>query len=313
MKAAVFDRYGPPGVVSIRDVPKPAPKPGELLIRVRAATLAAGDWRLRRPSPFLARLYNGLFRPKKVRVLGLELSGEVEAVGAGVSRFKPGDSVFAFTGFGFGAHAEYRCIQESGRKPQWDGMVARKPANLSHEEAAATPVGALTAQCFLRQSGLTKGQSVLVYGASGSVGTFAVQLAKALGAEVTGVCSTANLELVRRLGADHVIDYSKDDIAASGRVYDVVFDAVGKLPSSRARSVLARGGSRVSVRGSAKLEPGDLDRLRDLIEAGTLLPVIDRRFPLEEIARAHEYVEAGHKKGNVVITMPTATEYGTHE
>ncbi|HEX6050938.1 MAG TPA: NAD(P)-dependent alcohol dehydrogenase [Gemmatimonadaceae bacterium] len=308
MKAAVYDRYGPPDVVEIRDVPKPTPKPGEILIRVRAATVAAGDWRLRRPSPFLARLFNGLFRPKKVHVLGFELSGEVEAVGAGVSRFETGDSVFAFTGFGFGAHAEYRCVQESGRKPQRDGMVARKPANLSHEEAAATPVGALTAQYFLRKSGLTRGQSVLIYGASGSVGTFAIQIAKALGAEVTGVCSTANLELVRGLGADHVIDYSKEEIAASGRVYDVVFDAVGKLPSSSARSVLARGGKRESVRNSAKLEPGDLDLLKDLIEAGKLLPVIDRRFSLEEIVRAHEYVEAGHKKGNVVITMPTASE-----
>jgi NADPH:quinone reductase-like Zn-dependent oxidoreductase len=282
--------------------------PGRFSIHVRAATVAAGDWRLRRPSPFLARLFNGLFRPKKVHVLGFELSGEVEAVGAGVSRFEVGDSVFAFTGFGFGAHAEYRCVQESGRKPQWDGIVARKPANLTHEEAAATPVGALTAQYFLRKSGLKQGQSVLIHGASGSVGTFAVQLAKALGAEVTGVCSTANLELVRGLGADHVIDYSKEEIAASGRVYDVVFDAVGKLPSSSARSVLARGGKRASVRDSAKLEPGDLDLLKDLIEAGKLRPVIDRRYPLEEIVRAHAYVEAGHKKGNVVITMPAAAE-----
>ena len=305
MKAAVYDRYGPPDVVKIRDVPKPTPKPGEILIRVRAATVAAGDWRLRRPSPFLARVFNGLLRPKKVQILGFELSGEVEAVGAGASRFKAGDNVFAFTGFGFGAHAEYRCVQESGRKPQWDGLVARKPANLSHEEAAATPVGALTAQYFLRRSGLTSGQSVLIYGASGSVGTFAVQIAKALGAEVTGVCSTANLELVRGLGADHVIDYSKEEIAASGRVYDVVFHAVAKLPSSSARSVLARGGKRESVRNSVKLEPGDLDLLKGLIEAGKLVPVIGRRFSLEEIVRAHEYVEAGHKKGNVVITMPT--------
>lgn len=306
MKAAVYDRYGPPEVVEIRDVPKPAPKPGEILIRVLAATVAAGDFRLRRPSPFLARLFNGLFRPKKVRILGFELSGEVEAVGAGVSRFEIGDSVFAFTGFGFGAHAEYRCLQESGRKPQWDGIVARKPANLSHEEAAAVPVGALTAQYFLRESGLRKGQSVLIHGASGSVGTFAVQLAKALGAEVTGVCSTANLELVRGLGADHVIDYTREEIGARGRVYDVGFDAVGKLSSSSARAVLARGGKRISVRDSAKLEPGDLDLLKDLIEAGKLRPVIDRRFPLQEIVRAHEYVEAGHKKGNVVITMPAA-------
>ncbi|TAK27853.1 MAG: NAD(P)-dependent alcohol dehydrogenase [Myxococcaceae bacterium] len=310
MKAAVYDQYGPPDVVEIRDVPKPTPKAGEILIRVRAATVAAGDWRMRRPSPFLARLFNGLFRPKKVRVLGFELSGEVEAVGAGVSRFAVGDSVFAFTGFGFGAHAEYRCLQESGRDPQRDGMVAHKPTNLSHEEAAAVPVGALTAQYFLRKSGLAKGQSVLIYGASGSVGTFAVQLARAIGAEVTGVCSTANVDMVRGLGADHVIDYSKEEVGASGRVYDVVFDAVGKLSASKARSVLARGGRRESVRSSAKLEPGDLDLLRQLLEAGKVRPVIDRRFPLEEIVRAHAYVEAGHKKGNVVITMPAASGPG---
>lgn len=307
MKAAVYDRYGPPEVVEIRDVPKPAPKDGELLVHVRAATVAAGDWRLRRPSPFLARLFNGLLRPKKVHVLGFELSGEVEAVGAGVSRFKVGDSVFAFTGFGFGAHAEYRCLREAGGDPTKDGMVARKPTNLTHDEAAAVPVGALTAQSFLRQSGLKQGQSALIYGASGSVGTFAVQLAKALGAEVTGVCSAANIDLVRGLGTDHVIDYTKEDVAASGRTYDVVFDAVGKLPASKARAVLARGGRRASVTSSAKLESGDLDLLRELIEAGKLRPVIDRRFPLEEIVRAHEYVEAGHKKGNVVVTMPATS------
>lgn len=307
MKAAVYDRYGPPEVVEIRDVPKPTPKAGELLVRVRAATVAAGDWRMRRPSPFLARLFNGLFRPKKVHVLGFELSGEVEAVGDGVSRFKVGDGVFAFTGFGFGAHAEYRCLRESGGDPQKDGIVARKPTNLTHDEAAAVPVGALTAQSFLRESGLKQGQSVLVYGASGSVGTFAVQLAKALGAEVTGVCSAANVDLVRGLGADHVVDYTKEDVAAGGRTFDVVFDAVGKLPASKARSVLARGGRRASVTSSAKLEPGDLDQLRELIEAGKLRPVIDRRFPLEEIVRAHEYVEAGHKKGNVVVTMPATS------
>lgn len=306
MKAAVYDRYGPPEVVEVRDVPKPTPGPGEILVRVRAATVAAGDWRMRRPSPFLARLFNGLFRPKKVRVLGFELSGEVEAVGEGVSRFAVGDGVFAFTGFGFGAHAEYRCLRASGGDPEKHGLVARKPANLTHEEAAAVPVGALTAQAFLRASGLKAGQSALIHGASGSVGTYAVQLAKALGAEVTGVCSAANVEMVRGLGADHVVDYTKEDVAAGGRRYDVVFDAAGKLPSSKARSLVAPGGKRVSVMSSAKLEADDLDRLVALLEAGKVRPVIDRRFPLEEIVRAHEYVEAGHKKGNVVVTMPGA-------
>lgn len=304
MKAAVYERYGAPDVVHLAEIPRPSPKPGEVLIHVRAATVAAGDWRLRRPSPFLARLFNGLFRPKRVQVLGFELAGEVEAIGSGVTRFKVGDSVFAFTGFGFGAHAEYRCLAEAGQKPQWDGLLAHKPANLSFEEAAAVPVGALTAQFFLRKSGLTKGQSVLVYGASGSVGTYAIQLARALGAEVTGVCSTANLDLVRGLGADQVIDYSKEDLSAKGRRYDVVFDAVGLLDGSKAKSILEKGGKLESVRGTAKLEAGDLDKLKELIEAGRVRPLIDRRFPLEDIVKAHEYVEAGHKKGNVVITMP---------
>ena len=304
MKAAVYERYGPPEVVQIREVPKPRPKRGELLIRVFAATLAAGDWRMRRPSPFAARLYNGLFRPKKVAILGFELAGQIEEVGDGVSRFAAGDEVFAFTGFGFGAHAEYRCVQARGRKVPWDGAVSRKPARLSYEEAAAVPVGGLTAQAFLRASGLQSGHEALIYGASGSVGTYAIQLAKSQGARVTGVCSAANLELVRSLGADHVIDYAREDFAASVPACDVVFDAVGKLPSSRGKQWLRKGGKFMSVRGSAKLESDDLDRLRDLLEAGRLRAVIDRRYPLEEIVRAHEYVERGHKQGNVIITMP---------
>lgn len=303
MRAAVYEQYGPPEVVQVKDVATPVPKAGEILIHVRAATVAAGDWRMRRPSPFLARLFNGLLRPKRAQVLGFELAGDVEAVGSGVSRFKVGDAVFAFTGFGFGAHAEYRCMAESGGDPAKHGIVAHKPANLGYEEAAAVPVGALTAQHFLKKSGLAKGQSVLVYGASGSVGTYAVQLAKDLGAEVTAVCSTANLGLVRELGAAHVIDYTKEDVAAGGRLYDVVFDAVGKLPSG-GKALLAKGGKLVSVRGSARLEPGDLDRLAALLAAGRLRAIIDRRFALDEIAAAHAYVEAGHKKGNVVITMP---------
>jgi NADPH:quinone reductase-like Zn-dependent oxidoreductase len=303
MRAAVYERYGDPEVVRLAELPKPTPKAGELLVRVRAATVAAGDWRMRRPSPFLARLFNGLVRPKKVKVLGFELAGEVEAVGSGVTRFKPGDEVFAFTGFGFGAHAEYRCLKEISRKPGRDGLVAHKPVNLSAREAAAVPVGALTAQSFLRISRLARGQRILVYGASGSVGTYAVQLARHLGAEVTAVCSTANVELVRGLGADHVVDYTKQDPAAAGQHSGVVFDAVGKLASSRARSMLAKGGVFVSVSGGGKLELDDLDRLKGLIEAGALKPVIDRSYPLDRIVEAHAYVEAGHKKGNVVIDV----------
>lgn len=306
MKAAVYKEYGPPEVVHIMEIDKPAPTPGELLVRVHASTLTAGDWRLRRASPFLARLYNGLLRPKKVNILGWELAGRVEAIGEGVSRFKVGDDVFAWTGMGFGAHAEYRCIPEASRRAQ-DGVVALQPKNLSHQEAAAVPVGGLSAQAFITTAGLKSGQSILIYGASGSVGTYAVQLAKNLGTQVTGVCSTTNLELVSALGADRVIDYTVEDITSAGQTYDVVFDAVGKLSSSRARRILRKGGKFVTVRSApGRIELDVLDRLKDLLEAGQLRVVIDRCYPLEEVVRAHEYVERGHKKGNVIITMPTA-------
>jgi len=200
LKAAVYKAYGPPEVVQVTEIAKPAPKPSELLVRVCASTLTAGDWRLRRASPFLARLYNGLFRPKKVNVLGWELAGRVEAVGENVSRFKVGDDDFAWTGIGFGAHAEYCCISEASRRAQ-DGIVALKPKNLSHQESAAVPVGGLSAYTFIKKAGLKNGQSILIFGASGSVGTYAVQIAKNIGAKVTGVCSTSNLKLVSALGA----------------------------------------------------------------------------------------------------------------
>lgn len=304
MKAAVYERYGPPEVVQIKDVPKPEPKAGEILIRVRAATVAAGDWRMRRPSPFLARLFNGLLRPKRAKILGFELAGDVESVGGGVSRFKVGDAVFGFTGFGFGAHAEYRCMVETPASPAKQGLVTHKPANLSYEEAAAVPVGALTAEYFLKASGLTQGQTVLIYGASGSVGTYAVQLAKNLGASVTAVCSTANLNWVRELGADHVIDYTQERLAHPGRAYDVVFDAVGKLSSGTMKALMKKDGKRVSVKSMTQFEMGHLEKLRQLLADGKLKVIIDRRFPIQEIVAAHEYVEAGHKKGNVVITLP---------
>jgi NADPH:quinone reductase-like Zn-dependent oxidoreductase len=258
---------------------------------------------MRRPSPLAARLYNGLLRPKKVKILGFELAGRVEAVGEGVSRFKVGDDVFAFTGFGFGAHAEYRCLPERSRRVQWDGLIAHKPAAMTYAEAAAVPVGGLTAQAFLRKARVEDGCAVLIYGASGSVGTYAVQLARLAGCHVSGVCSAENLELVKSLGADEVIDYTSEDFAAVGRSYDVVFDAVGKTSSARARRALRRHGRFVSVKSSAKLEPGDLERLRELLEAGKLKAVIDRRYALEDVRQAHEYVEKGHKKGNVVLTV----------
>ena len=213
MRAIVYEKYGPPEVLQIKDVAKPVPKVDELLVRVHATTVAAGDWRMRRPSPIAARLYNGLLRPKKVNILGFELAGRVEAVGEEVERFKVGDDVFAFTGFGFGAHAEYKCIRD-GRSILKDGLVSLKPSTMSYEEAAAVPVGGLTAQAFLRKAQVTHGQAVLVYGASGSVGTYAVQLAKYLGAEVTAVCSSANSELAKSLGADAVIDYTQEELAS---------------------------------------------------------------------------------------------------
>ncbi|MCB9595266.1 MAG: NAD(P)-dependent alcohol dehydrogenase [Sandaracinaceae bacterium] len=302
MKAAVYERYGPPEVVRIEEVPKPTPADDEILVRVHAASVAAGDWRMRKADPVLARLFNGLFRPKKVQILGFELAGVVEATGRDATRFSPGDEVFAFTGFGFGAHAEYRCLKEGG-KPTKHGLVARKPTSTSFVEAATIPVGGTTAQAFLRRSGLRAGERLLVYGASGSVGTFAVQLGKHLGAHVTGVCSTGNVGLVESLGADEVIDYTRDDLAARARAFDVVFDAVGKLKAGAQKALLKKGGRRVSVSGSASLEEGDLDALRGLVEAGALRSVVDRTFPLEEIVEAHRYVEAGHKKGNVAVVL----------
>lgn len=301
MKAVVYKRYGPPEVLLHTELPKPEPRPGEVLIAVRATTVTAGDCRMRRADPFMVRFFNGLFRPRRIPVLGFELAGVVEGVGEDVGSFRPGDEVYAFNGFGFGGYAEYRSLPESG--PLKKGVVALKPKNLDFGEAAAVPTGGITAVGFLRAVEPLAGRRILIYGASGSVGTYAVQLAKHQGAEVTGVCSTPNLELVRSLGADHVIDYTAEDFTAADVRYDVVFDAVGKLKPSRGKGVLTPNGVFLSAMKNPASRTGDLELLTELIEAGVVRPVIDRRHPLAEIVEAHRYVDTGRKRGNVVIDI----------
>jgi NADPH:quinone reductase-like Zn-dependent oxidoreductase len=318
MKAAVYTRYGPPGVVQIKDVERPALKDNDVLVRVRASTVCAADWRLRKADPFFVRMFQGLLRPK-TNVLGMEFAGTIESAGKSVTGFVAGDEVFGSTGFKFGAHAEYLRLSH-------DGALATKPDNMTLEDAAAVLFGAVSALHFLGKAKIHAGQNVLIYGASGSVGTFAVQLAKHFGAHVTGVCSTANLELVKSLGADAVVDYTKEDFSRAGQVYDMVFDTVGKSGFSRSMKSLKRGGVYVlvagpllsstigamwaSITGSAKiiggvarLADGDLLFIKRLLESGTMRAVIDRRYPLAQIAEAHRYAEAGHKKGNVVVVI----------
>lgn len=298
MKAIIVTKYGSADGLQLQEVAKPTPKDHEVLIRVHAATVTAGDVVLRKlPAVFSFLLQ--LFGMKRKKTPGHELAGIIEAVGSAVTRFKVGDAVFGTTtSLSVGANAEYVCLPEA-----WSsGVLALKPDNISFEEAAALPVGGMTALQFLRRANIQQGQKVLIYGTSGSVGTFAVQLAKYFGAEVTGACSTANMDWVRSLGADMVIDYTQQDIASSGQIYDVIFDAVGKMAAT-GKKALKPNGVYLSVTGSGSEKTEYLLFLKELAEAGQLKPVIDKRFPLAQTAEAHRYVETGHKKGNVVITV----------
>jgi len=322
MKAVVYEKYGPPEVLQLKEVEKPTPKDNEVLIKTHATTVTSADWRVRSltvPAGFglMMRLVFGVSRPKQP-ILGSELAGVVELVGKDVRKFKDGDPVFAFSDVAMGCYAEYKCMPE-------DGAVVPKPSSLTFEEAAALSFGGTTALDFLRRGKLQSGESVLVNGASGAVGTAAVQLARYFGAIVTGVCSTANMELVKSLGASHVIDYTHEDFTQNGETYDVIVDTVGNAPFSRSKDSLKDGGRLlmvlaglsemlqapwVSMTSSKKVIAGpttvlveDLRFLAGLAEAGEFKPVIDRRYPFEQIAEAHRYVDTGRKKGNVVLTL----------
>jgi NADPH:quinone reductase-like Zn-dependent oxidoreductase len=323
MKTIIHTKYGAPEVLKLQEVEKPVPADNEVLVKIHATTVTATEATFRKGQPYFSRLFTGLTKPK-ITTLGEELAGEITAVGKDVTLFKIGDQVFGTAGPDFGANAEYITIPE-------DEVLAIKPSNMTYDEAAASVDGFLTALPFLRDTGnIQRGQKVLINGASGSVGAAAVQVAKYYGAEVTGVSSTSNLELVRSIGADHVIDYTKEDFAKNGQTYDIIFDAVGKTTFSHVKNSLTpdgtfleagiglsifpsvlwtkvMGGKKAKIAATGLRSPQerskDLILLKELIEAGKIIPVIDRRYPLEQIVDAHRYVDTGRKKGNVVITV----------
>lgn len=326
MKAIVWTAYGQPEVLHLEEMEKPTPKANEVLIRIHATTVTAGDCEARNLKfPILFRLlmqmYVGLRKPKRITILGQELAGEIETIGKDVKRFKAGDQVFGTTGLGFGAYAEYICLPEKSAM----GVLATKPANMTYAEAAAVPTGGLEALHFMRKGNIQRGEKVLIIGAGGSIGSFAVQLAKYFGAEVTGVDSSGKLNMLRTIGADHVIDYTQDEITKHAEIYDVIFDVMGKSSfSGSLRSLKQNGryllgnagllhmvrGQWTSIRSSKKVLIGaanqkneDLLFLKALIETGKIKSVIDRRYPLEQIAEGHRYADTGQKKGNVVITI----------
>lgn len=309
MKAVICTKYGPPEVLQLREIEKPTPKDNEVLVRIRATTAHIGDTKIRRFEPGLGALRDFFFKPlmrfmigfrrPRKKILGMEFSGDVESVGKNVTKFKPGDKVFASTEFRLGSYAEYCCIPEKA-------AIALKPANMSYEEAAPVSNAGLTVLINLRKANIQNGQKVLIYGASGSVGTYAVQIARHFGAVVTGVCSTSNIEMVRSLGADTVIDYTKEDFTERKEKYDVIFDAVGKIKFSKRKKGLKNKGvylSALALSGNVVLKFEDLEYLKELCEKGELRTVIDKIYSLDQIVEAHRYVDKGHKKGNIVITV----------
>jgi NADPH:quinone reductase-like Zn-dependent oxidoreductase len=328
MKAIIWTNYGPPDVLQLKDVEKPAPKDNEVLIRIHATTAATPDTELRRLKlPLLfaipIRLYVGIIKPTRITILGTEFAGEIESAGKEVTRFKPGDQVFGYTGLGMGTYAEYMCLQEN--PSGLAGVLGTKPVNMTHEQAAAVPFGGLEALHSLGKANIQRGQKVLVVGAGGSIGTYAVQLAKHYGAEVTGVDHTVKLDMMRSIGADHVIDFTREDFTKNGQMYDVILDTIDKSPFSGSLRSLNEKGTYLnanpgmfdrirwrwsSKRSTRKVVPwtadystGNLLALKELIEAGKIRPVVDRTYPLEQIVEAHRYVESGQKKGNVVVKV----------